>query len=71
MKRLRNNVALYFLCFQSTKDVWLKNYFEHLKIAKNSKDHMTLNYDSQTTITYIMDPKYHNKEKKLISSIIL
>jgi len=45
--------------------VWLKRFFEHLNIAKNSKDPMTLYCDSQATIAYTKDPKYHSKTKHI------
>ncbi|XP_070029523.1 secreted RxLR effector protein 161-like [Nicotiana sylvestris] len=43
--------------------VWLKRFFEHLDIGKNSQGDMTLYFDSQVAIAYIKDPKYHNKTK--------
>ena len=51
--------------------VWLKKFFEHLNIAKNSKGPMILYCDSRVAITYTKDPKYHNKPNILISYITL
>jgi len=45
--------------------VWLKRFFEHLSIAKNSKGPMILYCDSQAAIAYTKDPKYHNKTKHI------
>ncbi|XP_075088620.1 secreted RxLR effector protein 161-like [Nicotiana tabacum] len=43
--------------------VWLKRFFEHLDITKNSQGPMTLYCDSQAAIAYTKDPKYHSKTK--------
>ncbi|OIT27523.1 retrovirus-related pol polyprotein from transposon tnt 1-94 [Nicotiana attenuata] len=45
--------------------VWLKRFFEHLNITKNSQGPMALYCDSQAAIAYTKDPKYHNKTKHI------
>ncbi|OIT26191.1 retrovirus-related pol polyprotein from transposon tnt 1-94, partial [Nicotiana attenuata] len=45
--------------------VWLKRFFKHLNVAKNSKGPMTLYCDSQAAIAYTKDPKYHSKTKHI------
>lgn len=63
LERLRNNLALCCLCVCSTKDVSLQRFFEHLKIAKDSKDLRPLYCDNLVAIVCTKDPKYHNKVK--------
>ncbi|OIT27592.1 retrovirus-related pol polyprotein from transposon tnt 1-94, partial [Nicotiana attenuata] len=43
--------------------VWLKRFFEHLDITKNSQGPMTLYCDSQAAVAYTKYPKYHSKTK--------
>ena len=51
-------------CASALQDIVLsKRFFENLSIAKDSKGPMNLYYDSQATITYIKDPKYHRRTK--------
>ncbi|OIT36643.1 retrovirus-related pol polyprotein from transposon tnt 1-94 [Nicotiana attenuata] len=45
--------------------VWLKRFFEHLDITRNSQGPMTLYCDSQAAIAYTKDPKYHSKTKHI------
>ncbi|XP_070031499.1 secreted RxLR effector protein 161-like [Nicotiana tomentosiformis] len=43
--------------------IWLKRFFEHLDIIKNSEGPMTLYCDSQAAIAYTNILKYHRKTK--------
>ena len=45
--------------------VWLKRFFEHFSIAKDSTGPLILYSDSQVAITYTKDPKYHSKTKHI------
>ncbi|KAH0709513.1 hypothetical protein KY284_010940 [Solanum tuberosum] len=53
-------------CASSVQEaVWIKRFFEHLSIAKNSKGPMILYCDSQAAIAYTKDPEYHSKTKHI------
>ena len=45
--------------------VWFKRFFEQLGIAKISKGPLILHYDSQTSIAFTKDPKYHSKPQSV------
>ena len=48
------------------KAVWLKRFLKRLGINV-----MDIHCDSEVTIAYAVDPKYHNKLNILISNVIL
>ncbi|OIT40009.1 retrovirus-related pol polyprotein from transposon tnt 1-94 [Nicotiana attenuata] len=56
--------AEFVACASAVQEaVWLKRFFVHLDITKNSQGPMTLYYNSQAAIAYTKDPKYHTKTK--------
>ncbi|OIT39249.1 retrovirus-related pol polyprotein from transposon tnt 1-94 [Nicotiana attenuata] len=56
--------AEFMACASAVQEaIWLKRFFEHLDITKNSQGPMTLYCDSQAAIAYTKDPKYHSKTK--------
>jgi len=60
-----------FLAYASAiqEIVWLKRFFQHLSIAKNSKGPMILYCDSQAAIAYTKDPKHHSKTKHIDNKV--
>ncbi|OIT32280.1 retrovirus-related pol polyprotein from transposon tnt 1-94 [Nicotiana attenuata] len=58
--------AEFVACASAVQEVvWLKRFFEHLDITKNSQGPMTLYCNSQAAIAYTKDPKYHSKTKHI------
>ncbi|OIT37482.1 retrovirus-related pol polyprotein from transposon tnt 1-94 [Nicotiana attenuata] len=58
--------AEFMACASAVQEaVWLKRFFEHLDITKNSQGPMTLYCDNQAAIAYKNDPKYHSKTKHI------
>lgn len=58
--------AEFVACASAVQEaVWLKRFFKHLDITKNSQDPMTLYCDSQVAIAYTKDPKYQSKTKHI------
>ena len=45
--------------------MWLKQFLYHLGVNAKSVDPVIVNYDSQATIAYTKDPKYHYKTKHI------
>ena len=55
-----------FIAFSSTvqEGVWLKRFLDHLKVT-SSKEPVTIMSDSQSSIAYTKDPKFHSKTKHI------
>ena len=55
-----------FIALSSTvqEGVWLKRFLDHLKVTF-SKEPVTIMSDSQSSITYTKDPKFHSKTKHI------
>ena len=55
-----------FIAFSSTvqEGVWLKRFLDHLKVT-SSEEPVTIMSDSQSSIAYIKDPKFHSKTKHI------
>jgi hypothetical protein len=45
--------------------VWLRRFLNHLGLCENETDLVLVHSDSQTTIAYTKDPKYHSKTKHI------
>ena len=45
--------------------IWLKRFLQNLWIGVNSSVPVVINCDSQATIDYTRDPKYHGKTKHI------
>jgi hypothetical protein len=45
--------------------VWLRRFLNHLGFYKNETDPVLVHSDSQTSIAYTKDPKYHSKIKHI------
>ncbi|PHU19279.1 hypothetical protein BC332_10430 [Capsicum chinense] len=59
---IKSTFGYAFLLNSVQEAVWLKRFFEHLNIAKNSKGPMILYGDSQAAIAYTKDPKYYTDD---------
>ena len=55
-----------FIALSSTvqERVWLKRFLDHLKVT-SSEELMTIMSDSQSSIAYTKDPKFHSKTKHI------
>ena len=55
-----------FIAFSSTvqEGVWLKRFLDHLKVT-SSEEPVTIMSDSQSSIAYTKDPKFHSKTKHI------
>ena len=55
-----------FIAFSSTvqKEVWHKRFLDHLKVT-SSEEPVTIMSDSQSSIAYTKDPKFHSKTKHI------
>ena len=63
-KTLSTIGAEFIACSATVKEViWLKKFIEHLEIIGRTMDAMQIFCDSQETLTYIKDLKYHSKTK--------
>ena len=55
-----------FIAFSSTvqEGVWLKRFLDYLKVT-SSEEPVTIMSDSQSSIAYTKDPKFHSKTKHI------
>ena len=45
--------------------MWLKRFLCHLRVVKSISQPMVVYNDSEVTIAYTKDPKYHGKTKHI------
>uniref|UniRef100_A0A2N9F5U8 Reverse transcriptase Ty1/copia-type domain-containing protein n=1 Tax=Fagus sylvatica TaxID=28930 RepID=A0A2N9F5U8_FAGSY len=45
--------------------IWLRKFFQHLKVIKDASDFITIHCDSIAAFAYAKDPKYHGKTKPI------
>ena len=56
----------FIACPAGTQEtIWLRRFLQSLKIVKNVFGPTTVYSDSQATIAYVKDPKYHERTKHI------